>query len=146
MHRVREGSISDRGECQHTDGVCLRWSQALDGGDHAILNVMDLPVAHELRRVRGVVNTIALYLAVGFFRLLPPDSYSTGRDDLSLDVPRRAGRRLLPGPGVHLVAGWALADGVECRDADLVLGVGVEATDTVACRRDAVHRLELAVG
>lgn len=78
MHRVREGSVSHRGKSQHTDGIGLRWSQALDGGDHTILNVMDLPVAHWLRRVHGVVNSIALYLAVGFFRILPPDSYCAG--------------------------------------------------------------------
>lgn len=146
MHRVREGSISYRGKSQHTDSVGLRWSQALDGGDHTILNIMDPPVAHWLRRVHRVVNSIAFYLAVGFFRLLPPDSYCAGWDDLSLDVPRRAGWCLLPSPSVHLVAGWALADGVERRDTDLILSVGVEATDTVARCRDAVHCLELAVG
>lgn len=65
---------------------------------------------------------------------------------MSLDVPRWTGRCLLPGPSVHLVARWALTDGVKRRDSDLVLGVRVEAADAVACRRDAVHRLELTVG
>lgn len=71
MNGVRERSISYGGERQHTDGVRLGWHEAVNGRDHAVLNVVDLPVAHWLRRIHGVINSVALDQTVGLLRLVP---------------------------------------------------------------------------
>ena len=86
------------------------------------------------------------HLSVGLLRLLPADHHGVAGDDAGLDVAGRAGGRLLPGAGLHPQGGQALADAVEGRHADLVVGVGVQAPDAVARGGDAVHRLVLAVG
>ena len=146
MNGIRGGSVPDRGEGQHTDGVRLRRHQALDGGDDAVLHVVDLPHAHGLVLVHGVVHAVALDLAVGLLRLLPAHHHGVGGEDPGVDVSRRAGGRLLGGPGLHSAAGRPLSNAVEGGHAELVLGVGVETADAVARGGDAVHRLKLAVG
>ena len=52
---------------------------------------------------------------------------------------------MLNGPRFHGFAGGALADGVEGRDPDLILRVGVKTSNTVACGGDALHGLKLAL-
>lgn len=145
MNGVREGSISHRRERQHTDGVRLGRHKAVDGCNHAVLNIVDLPVAHRLRRIHGVIHSIALDQPVGLLRLIPAHHHCVLGYDARLDVPRRAGGGLLSSSGFHLVAGRTLADGVDGRNADLVLSVGVEPADAVAGGGDRVHRLVLAV-
>lgn len=146
MNGIRGGSVSDRGEGQHTDGVRLTGDQALDGGDDAVLHVLDLPRAHGLVLVHGVVHAVALDLPIGFLRLFPAHHHGVGGDDPGVDVPRGAGGSLLGCACLHFAAGGALADAVEGRHAELVLGVGIKAPDAVACRSDAVYCLILAVG
>lgn len=145
MNGVREGSVSHGRERQHADGVRLGRHEAVDGRYHAVLNVVDLPVAHWLRRIHGVINSIPFDQAVGLLRLVPAHHHRVLRYDTRLDVPRRAGGGLLSGSSFHFVAGRTLADGVDGGNADLVLGVGVEAADAVAGGGDGVHRLVLAV-
>ena len=64
---------------------------------------------------------------------------------MSLDVSGRAGRGLLSRPGLHARRGGPLADAIERRHSDFVLGVGVQSPDAVAGGGDTVHRLVLAV-
>ena len=85
------------------------------------------------------------HLSVGFLRLLPAHHHRVLRDDVGLDVSGRAGRGLLSCTGLHARRGGPLADAVEGRHSDFVLGVGVQPTDAVAGGGDAVHRLVLAV-
>lgn len=87
----------------------------------------------------------ASHLSVGFLGLLPADHHSVLRDNVGLDVSRRAGRGLLSGPGLHTCRGGPLTDAVEGRHSDFILGVGVQSPNTVAGGGDAVHRLVLAV-
>lgn len=145
VNGIREGSISHRCERQHTNGVRLGRHEAVDGRNHAVLNIVDLPVAHWLRRIHGVIHSIAFDQTVGLLRLVPAHHHCVLGYDARLDVPRRAGGGLLSSSSFHLVAGRTLADGVDGRNADLVLSVGVEATDAVAGGGDGVHRLVLAV-
>ena len=62
MDRVWEGSVPHRGEGQDLDGVGLRGHQVLDGGDHAVLDVVDLPLVHGPGRIHGVVHAVAFHL------------------------------------------------------------------------------------
>lgn len=62
---VGEGSVPYGGEGQHLDGVGLRGDQVLNGGDHAVLDIVDLPLVHGPRRVHGVVNTVTFHLQYG---------------------------------------------------------------------------------
>lgn len=145
MNRLGEGSVTHRGERQHSDGVRLLRRQALDGGDDAVLDIMDVPQAHGLRVIHGVINAVTLDLSVGFLRFLPSNHHRIVRYNMGLDVPRRTGGCLLAGPSFHRLAGGALADGVDGRDTNCVLGVGVKATNAVTCGGDVIHRLVFAV-
>lgn len=62
MDGVWEGSVPYRGEGQDLDGVGLWGDQVLDGGDHAILDIVDLPFVHRPRWVHGIVHTVPFYL------------------------------------------------------------------------------------
>lgn len=106
---------------------------------------MDLPEAHGLGVIHGVVNPITLDLPIGLLRFLPAHHHGVLGYDPCLDVPRRAGRGLLPSPGLHWLTGRALANRVEGRDTDLILSVGVESADAVACGGDSIHGLILAI-
>lgn len=65
VDRIREGSVPHRGEGQHLDGVGLWGDQILDGGDHAVLDIMNLPLVHGPRRLHGVVDTVTFHLQYG---------------------------------------------------------------------------------
>lgn len=65
---------------------------------------------------------------------------------MSLDIARRACGGLLSRSCIHTGRRRPLADAIEGRHPYLVLGVGVEPSDTVAGGGDGVHRLVLAVG
>lgn len=64
---------------------------------------------------------------------------------MGLDVSGRAGRGLLSCAGLHARRGGSLADTIEGRHSDFILGVGVQSPDAVAGGGDAVYRLILAV-
>lgn len=64
---------------------------------------------------------------------------------MGLDVSGRASRGLLSCAGLHACGGGPLADAIEGRHSDFVLGVGVQPPDAVAGGGDAVHCLVLAV-
>lgn len=117
----------------------------MDGGEDAVLDIMDLPQAHGLRVIHGVINAVTLDLSVGFLGLFPAHHHSIVRYNMGLDVPRRTGGCLFAGPSLDRLAGGALADGVDGRDTDFVLGVGVQATDAVTCGGDVIDRLVFAV-
>ena len=85
------------------------------------------------------------HLSIGLLRLLPADHHRVLWDNVSLDVSGRAGRGLLSRPSIHACRGGALADAVEGRHSDLILGVGIQPPDAVAGGGDAVHSLVLAL-
>lgn len=64
---------------------------------------------------------------------------------MSLDITGWACRSLLSCAGLHARGGGPLADAIEGRHPDFILGVGVQAANAVAGGGDAVHRLVLAV-
>lgn len=59
---VREGSVPHGGEGQDLDGVGFRGHQVLDGGDDAVLDVVDLPLVHGPGGVHGVVHAVPFHL------------------------------------------------------------------------------------
>lgn len=117
----------------------------MDGGDDTVLDIMDLPQAHGLRVIHGVINAVTLDLSVGLLRLFPAHHHSIVRYNVGLDVPWRTGGCLFASPSSDWLTRGALADGVDGRDADFVLGVGVQATDAVTRGGDVIHRLVFAV-
>lgn len=86
------------------------------------------------------------HLSIGLFRFFPADHHSVLRDNVSLDVSRRAGGGLLSRTSLHASGRGPLADGIIGWNSDFVLCVGVEPPDAVAGGGDAVHCLILAVG
>lgn len=98
-----------------------------------------------LRVIHGVIHSIALDLSIRLFRLFPAHHHSVLGYNLCLDVPRWASRGLFACSSLYRLTGGTLADCVDGRDADLILGVRVEAADAVACGGDVIHRLVLAV-
>lgn len=59
---VREGSVPHGGEGQDLDGVGFRGHQVLNGGDDAVLDVVDLPLVHGPGGVHGVVHAVPFHL------------------------------------------------------------------------------------
>lgn len=59
---IREGSVPHGGEGQDLDGVGLRGHQVLNGGDDAVLDVVDLPLVHRPGGVHGVVHAVTFDL------------------------------------------------------------------------------------
>lgn len=146
MNGIWEGSVSYGREGQHSDSVGLGGHQTLNGGDHAVLYVVDLPHAHGLRWVHGVVHPITLDLSIGLLGFIPAYHHGVLGNDTGLDVSWWAGGSLLPSPSFDWFAGWALANGVEGWHADLVIGVRRKSSNAVASGGDGVHGLELALG
>ncbi len=120
-------------------------NQALDSGDDAVLDIMDLPEAHGLGIVHGVINAVALDLPVGLLWLFPAYHHGVLGYDLGLDVSGWTGRGLFTSPGFYWLTGRTLANCVDGGDTDFVLCVGVEATNAVTCSGDVIHCLILAV-
>ena len=145
MDRLWKGSVAYRSEREHLDGVRLLRNQTLDRGDDAVLDVVDLPKAHGLGVIHGVINTVTLDLTVGLLRLLPPHHHGVLGNDLGLDVSWRTGRRLLTCASLHRLAGWTLTDCVHGRDTDFILCVGVQPTNAVARGGNVFHCLVFAV-
>lgn len=59
---VWEGSVPNGGEGEDLDGVGLWGYQVLNGSEHTILDVMNLPLVYRPGRIHGVVHTIAFHL------------------------------------------------------------------------------------
>ncbi len=113
MNGIREGSISYGREGQHSDGVGLRGHQTLNGGDHAVLYIVDVPHAHGLGWIHGVVDPITLDLSIGLLGFIPAYHHGVLGDDTGLDIARWAGGSLFPSPSLNWFTGWALANGVK---------------------------------
>lgn len=62
MDWVWEGSVPDRGEGKDLDCVGLWGHKVLNGGDQAVLDIMDLPLIYRPWRVHSVVHTVAFHL------------------------------------------------------------------------------------
>lgn len=59
---IREGAVPHGGEGQDLDGVGFGGDQVLNGGDDAVLDVVDLPLVHGPGGVHGVVYAVAFHL------------------------------------------------------------------------------------
>lgn len=117
----------------------------MDGGDDAVLDIMDLPQAHGLRVIHGIINAVTLDLSVGLLGLFPAHHHSIVRYNMGLDVSRRTGGSLFTGPSSDRLTRGPLADGVDSRDADFILSVGVQTTNAVTRGGDVIHRFIFAV-
>ncbi|TNN88370.1 hypothetical protein EYF80_001152 [Liparis tanakae] len=142
---VRRRPVPHRGEAQHPEAVGDVGSQARDGRQAAVVGVVLLPGAERSRLVRAVVDPVAPDLPVGLLGRLPLHQHRAGAQHARLDVQRWRGGGLFAGARLHGVALRPAADVVDSHDAELVLGVGAQATDAVSGRGHAFHLLEAVV-
>lgn len=138
---VGKRPVSHRGEGQDPDCIGFVLEKAAHRGQEAVVHVVLLPVADRLIRLHGIIYTIATDLPVGLHRFLPLDDHGGAAQHSSLHITGGTGRSLFPRASDHRLTGRPLPDAVDCRDPDLVLRVGAEPPNTVACGGDVLFDL-----
>lgn len=142
LQKVRQRSLSHRGEGQDPQTIGDTWEQVAQAALLAVIRVLLLPAANWSSRIGAIEDSVSLDLTVGLFRRFPLDQHGVGIQHVSLDVERRRRRCLLAGPGIHNATGRTAADVIDSQDSELVPRERAETSDAVARGCYAIHFLE----